>query len=85
MCSLYRREHYRTLSHRRLGHRAGDAAHMGCPTQLVQWQKTNRCPLWVVNGQIVPTAFIVVSDKAPKLECTVRNVSKNPARMGKVL
>ena len=22
MCSLYRREHYRTLSHRRLGHRA---------------------------------------------------------------
>ena len=38
MCSLYRREHYRTLSHRRLCHRgrAGDAPYVGCPTQIVQ-------------------------------------------------
>jgi len=41
MCSLYRREHYRTLSHRRLCPfgRAGSNTYVGSPIQLVQCSK----------------------------------------------
>src|SRR6478672_81628 len=41
MCSLYRREHYRTLSHRRLCPfgRAGSNPYVGSPIQLVQCSK----------------------------------------------
>jgi hypothetical protein len=33
------------------------------------------------RSRVLKTAFIVVSDKAPKLECTVRNISETGAAL----
>jgi len=34
-----------------------------------------------VRRRVLKTAFIIMSDKAPKLECTVRNISETGAAL----
>ena len=34
-----------------------------------------------MRRRVLKTAFIVISDKAPKLECTVRNISETGAAL----
>jgi hypothetical protein len=62
MYSLYRREHYRTLSHRRLCHRgrAGDAPDVGKPhtdSPALKGVQANVCfsnrPVWVKRFQAI--------------------------------
>ena len=65
MCSLYRREHYGTLSHRRLGHRAvpwanvrfgseadicGAKGHVRFTPRSGHVQCTSLCPLCANSG-----------------------------------
>ena len=83
MCSLIQAERYRTSATDACAveGRAGDAFDMGCPTQVVQSQKTYR-PLWVISGHVQCNLACPLCANSGLMRCNMIGTKKKDHRRG---